>query len=350
MRAARNKPYRRSWKNLLINKRYQLGFTLFMVGVSTLLMSFLGYWVVREAQRATEVAINNVEGQRCPAVPALGSDDTEAVIIDEITEIQMPEARPAQAAEVAGDEAAEADEAAATDPADTAAGDSAATEAEVGADRAAEGEGEGEAGEAEAETEAQAGEGEAAEAELQAGEGEGEDVHRARSKIVLDEGTVLLDLPPAVPPGFVEAVIRHYRCRHEQIAKITSLHAGYRLILGLLVGACGLLIVGLTFWGIKMTHRIAGPLHKVGLYFAKMQDGRYDEVYNLRKGDQLVEFYEHFKAAHAGLQTMQRYDIEVLRGLIEAAEAAELGERSPELAEALDDMRATLARKEKSLE
>ena len=30
--------YKRSWKNLLINKRYQLRFTLFMVGLSVVLM------------------------------------------------------------------------------------------------------------------------------------------------------------------------------------------------------------------------------------------------------------------------------------------------------------------------
>ena len=35
------KGYKRSWKNLLINKRYQLRFTLFMVGVSALLMAVL---------------------------------------------------------------------------------------------------------------------------------------------------------------------------------------------------------------------------------------------------------------------------------------------------------------------
>ncbi|HWN70527.1 MAG TPA: hypothetical protein VNM90_22960, partial [Haliangium sp.] len=103
MRPAKSKPYRRSWKNLLLNKRYQLGFTLFMVGLSALLMSFLGYWVVREAKRATEVAINNVEGQRCPPIPDLGPGNGNRVIIDEITEMEAQPAQPAQPGDQAQD-------------------------------------------------------------------------------------------------------------------------------------------------------------------------------------------------------------------------------------------------------
>ena len=45
--------YKRSWKNLLINKRYQLRFTLFMVGMAALLMTGLGVWVMRVADEAT---------------------------------------------------------------------------------------------------------------------------------------------------------------------------------------------------------------------------------------------------------------------------------------------------------
>ena len=41
-----DRSYKRSWKNLLLNKRYQLRFTLFMVGLSALLMVGLGIWVM----------------------------------------------------------------------------------------------------------------------------------------------------------------------------------------------------------------------------------------------------------------------------------------------------------------
>ena len=66
-----DRTYKRSWKNLLINKRYQLQFTLFMVGLSTLLMSGLGIWVMRVANETTTVSMASVRGTPCPKVPAL---------------------------------------------------------------------------------------------------------------------------------------------------------------------------------------------------------------------------------------------------------------------------------------
>ena len=37
-------------------------------------------------------------------------------------------------------------------------------------------------------------------------------------------------------------------------------------------------MLGLAVYGIKMTHKVAGPLFKVSLYLAKMRDGRFDKV------------------------------------------------------------------------
>jgi hypothetical protein len=108
-------------------------------------------------------------------------------------------------------------------------------------------------------------------------------------------------------------------------------------------------VFGLLIYGIKMTHKTAGPLYKVSLYMAKLKDGRYDQVYNLRKGDHLVDFYEHFKKAHAGVTALQQEDVARLKALLAAADQAQLAGRSPELAEALGDLRTMLERKEKSL-
>ena len=94
-----------------------------------------------------------------------------------------------------------------------------------------------------------------------------------------------------------------------------------------------------------MTHRVAGPLFKVSLYLHKMRDGRYDKVYNLRKGDQLLEFYDHFKLAHGGAVKMQEADIAKVAAVVAAADATGLGS-DPAVAE----LRALLARKEKSIE
>src|SRR5438105_5929742 len=66
--------YKRSWKNLLLNKRYQLRFTLFMVGLTAVLMFVLGWWVMRVANEATTVAQSRVIGEQCPKIPELTDD------------------------------------------------------------------------------------------------------------------------------------------------------------------------------------------------------------------------------------------------------------------------------------
>ena len=78
-----DRSYKRSWKNLLINKRYQLRFTLFMVGLAALLMLGLGIWVMRVANETTTVSMASVRGEACPKVPTLGNgaangDDEDA--------------------------------------------------------------------------------------------------------------------------------------------------------------------------------------------------------------------------------------------------------------------------------
>lgn len=65
-RPAGPRGYKRSWKNLLINRQYQLRFTLFMVVLSTLLIAALGWWVMKVADDATNVAIGRVRGEACP--------------------------------------------------------------------------------------------------------------------------------------------------------------------------------------------------------------------------------------------------------------------------------------------
>jgi nitrogen fixation/metabolism regulation signal transduction histidine kinase len=85
-----------------------------------------------------------------------------------------------------------------------------------------------------------------------------------------------------------------------------------RLLVFLLIGFGVLLSVVLTAYGIVLTHKVAGPLFKVTLYLDKIRDGKLGQVYNLRKGDELVEFFEHFKAAHDTLRRQEQEDIVLL--------------------------------------
>ena len=47
-----------------------------------------------------------------------------------------------------------------------------------------------------------------------------------------------------------------------------------------------------------MTHKVAGPLFKVSMYFDRMADGKLGNVTPLRRGDMLQDFYAAFREMH----------------------------------------------------
>ena len=167
-----------------------------------------------------------------------------------------------------------------------------------------------------------------------------------RITVQIDESSLtMMPVAPKIPADLATRIVAHWTCELRLDAKIERLARGRITILWVLVGTGLLLVLGLAIYGIKMTHRVAGPLFKVSLYLAKMRDGRFDKVWNLRKGDQLVEFYETFRAAHGGVVQMEKDDIAKLRDVIVAAEAAGMGDLP-----AVQELRELLARKEKSIE
>jgi hypothetical protein len=275
--------YKRSWKNLLINKRYQLRFTLFMAGLAAVLMTLLGWWVTRVADEATTVAKSRQRGRICPSLPV------EEVIAPPTTPVKVDvgEMKP----------------------------EPAPTEPPVPDDE-------------------------------------------GRHRVIVEPSTIQIDeaaappLPPVVPK-MTEAerakiLAERDACERDIAKEIEAIDARNRWILYVLIASGLLLTVGLSIFGIKMTHKVAGPLHKVTLYLAKMRDGRYDKVYDLRKGDQLVEFYEHFKHAHAGVTALEKADIERIRAVLDALAADGVLDRSPEAKAAADALRTVLQRKEAS--
>jgi len=291
--------YKRSWKNLLINKRYQLQFTLFMVGLSTLLMAGLGIWVMKVANETTTVSMASVRGTPCPKIPALdegsGSEEEGPAV-----PMKLPEEGDAGTAPSDTPPAAPVADSPAADPAPAAGSGSAAAKED----------------------------------------------ERPRAMVVMDESSMTM-LPNVikVPEDFGQKVVGHWTCELRLGAEINALERGRLLILYVLIGTGLLLVIGLAVYGIKMTHKVAGPLFKVSLYLGKMQQGRFDKVWNLRKGDQLVDFYEHFKLAHAGVVKMEKEDIAKLKAVIAAAEQAGAGEHAT-----IVELRDIVARKEKAIE
>ena len=297
----KDRGYKRRWRNLLLNARYQLSFTTLLVGLAALLMGALGWWVKDKAFVATDVAANSVIELQCPEMPE--------VVARTLHPMPKAAAAPGSAAnqnDQIPDQEPPVKDADDGDPIDPDELDS----EEIDPDDPL----------------------------LDAG---AED--RPRPRVIIDESTIEQIAPVVDPATMTGPTLENIDCRIGQSFKIQPLWSRYRLIIYVLFGTTIFLVFALAFYGIKMTHKVAGPLYKVGLYLDKLAKGKYDTVWNLRKGDQLTEFYEHFKAAHAGLSEMQVDDIELIEKVCEAL--AEVDDKSPELEKARAELAELLESK-----
>jgi hypothetical protein len=113
-----------------------------------------------------------------------------------------------------------------------------------------------------------------------------------------------------------------------------------------------LLVVAMALYAIVMTHRVAGPLFKIANYLKRMTDNRFGEIYDLRKGDELQEFFATFKQAYNAVKSRTQEDLQALTALSGVAE--EISKRHPEmeqeLAPVLLELRAMVEDKRRSLE
>jgi hypothetical protein len=108
------------------------------------------------------------------------------------------------------------------------------------------------------------------------------------------------------------------------------------LVLTMIGVGIGLVLV-LSFYLVVMTHKVAGPLYKVSGYFDKMAAGKLGEVWPLRKGDMLKDFYDKFKATHDTVRARHLEDNERVARLLEACAAAGVA-RDGTLGSALDQL------------
>jgi hypothetical protein len=70
---------------------------------------------------------------------------------------------------------------------------------------------------------------------------------------------------------------------------------------------------------VAMTHRIAGPLYRMGRYFDNLRAGRLDAPGRLRGGDQFRQVFEQLCAAHETLHRRAQADLEAMTAFLEIA-------------------------------
>ncbi len=124
-----------------------------------------------------------------------------------------------------------------------------------------------------------------------------------------------------------------------------ELAAQDRLRLLVLVGFSLVLALLIAGYGIVMTHKIAGPLFKISRYLGEIEADRLHELWELRRGDQLQEFFAAFKRMHGALRERASRDLALLDRLIEGIEGgADLSGRLDELRALREAKRGSLKR------
>jgi nitrogen fixation/metabolism regulation signal transduction histidine kinase len=109
-----------------------------------------------------------------------------------------------------------------------------------------------------------------------------------------------------------------------------------------LTSALSLLVVLIALAGIVVTHKIAGPIYKMKRQFREVGKGKLKIPAPLRKGDDLVEFFEAFETMVRSLRQRQQVENEHLERALGTLEASVAAEQLQPIRDLLRDMKATL--------
>jgi nitrogen fixation/metabolism regulation signal transduction histidine kinase len=113
-------------------------------------------------------------------------------------------------------------------------------------------------------------------------------------------------------------------------AQAAELASQQTTMLWTLCGALALLVVLIGFAGIVVTHRVAGPIFKMKSNLKAVARGQLRVPTPLRKGDELVEFFEAYRNMVIALRERQEAEIAKLDGAISTlSPKAEPGELEP---------------------
>jgi nitrogen fixation/metabolism regulation signal transduction histidine kinase len=125
----------------------------------------------------------------------------------------------------------------------------------------------------------------------------------------------------------------------QQSAEITRQQ---RFLIVMLTSTLSLLVVLIGLAGIVVTHKVAGPIYKMKRQIKDVGAGKLRVPARLRKGDDLVDFFEAFETMVINLRGRQKEEIEKLESAIAAlGPKAQPGELE-QLNQLLKDMKAAL--------
>lgn len=124
-------------------------------------------------------------------------------------------------------------------------------------------------------------------------------------------------------------------------------HRDHMLVFKMVGVGLGLTLI-LSGYLVIMTHKVAGPLYKVGLYMEKMADGNLKETTALRRGDMLQDFYGSFREMHQALRGRVKADAEAMAAFASACQGAP-GELGAAASDELEELAKHADQRKKSL-
>ena len=117
-----------------------------------------------------------------------------------------------------------------------------------------------------------------------------------------------------------------------------------QLMIESLVGGLALMVVLIGMLGIYFTHKVAGPVFKMKRLLKQVGDGHLHVDARLRKGDELVDFFETFTQMVQGLRQMEMKQLEDVEAAFKALEGGTKEETVAALSRVRNAMKQTLER------
>lgn len=121
-----------------------------------------------------------------------------------------------------------------------------------------------------------------------------------------------------------------------------TLKSFYRSLIWTLVGLLAILVVGIGLAGIWVTHKVAGPIFKMKRHLREVAAGSLEVPRGLRRGDELVDFFEALREMIESLRERRQHEVDMLNrclasldSKVEESELAPLRDLRDELVVAL---------------
>jgi len=130
--------------------------------------------------------------------------------------------------------------------------------------------------------------------------------------------------------------------RARLVADASNLRSFHTTLLWSLVGLLSLLVVGIGIAGIVVTHKVAGPIFKMKRHLRDVAAGKLDIPWGLRKGDELVEFFEVLREMIQALREQRTEQLERIDEALELLGADVPAERLAALRRLRDELASGL--------